>query len=235
MISPTYVIYLQVLLLTLFNISIQTLEYWKLWPTTQQMNLPLNIPRNVIWLWPFLLLLTLISPDHSGWLLLLAFVFHLALCVRFKGTFNGGSDYMTSYTLLGLTLMGFFADSKFGLLWIATSLLLSYFIAGVIKVKEASWRSGQALEQFFNLNRSPLCPPQLNAIRPSKIQFKVLAWLVMIAEVLSPAVLWFPEAKFALMAFFAFFHFLNFWVFGLNRFFWAWIATYPALFVLPEL
>jgi hypothetical protein len=25
------------------------------------------------------------------------------------------------------------------------------------------------------------------------------------------------------------FHFLVFWYFGLNRFFWAWLAAYPAL------
>jgi hypothetical protein len=27
----------------------------------------------------------------------------------------------------------------------------------------------------------------------------------------------------------ALFHFLVFWYFGLNRFFWAWLATFPAV------
>ncbi|UUZ62889.1 hypothetical protein LP417_24100 [Polaromonas sp. P1-6] len=27
----------------------------------------------------------------------------------------------------------------------------------------------------------------------------------------------------------AVFHFLVFWFFGLNRFFWAWISTFPAV------
>jgi hypothetical protein len=27
----------------------------------------------------------------------------------------------------------------------------------------------------------------------------------------------------------ALFHFLVFWFFGLNRFFWAWLSTFPAI------
>jgi hypothetical protein len=27
----------------------------------------------------------------------------------------------------------------------------------------------------------------------------------------------------------ALFHFLVFWFFGLNRFFWAWVASFPAI------
>jgi hypothetical protein len=34
-------------------------------------------------------------------------------------------------------------------------------------------------------------------------------------------------ALFCLIA--AFFHYLVFWFFGLNRFFWAWLSTFPAI------
>jgi hypothetical protein len=140
--------------------------------------------------------------------------------VRWRGTFNGGSDFMTFHILLAWFIAsvapGF---EKACLLYIAIQVILSYFVAGIAKLRNPEWRSGHALETF--LNRVDIMPPK-------NVCF-ILSWVLMVFEVLFPLALKMP-LPFVVMA--IFFHLTNVYVFGLNRFFFAWLAGYPALFLI---
>jgi len=55
------------------------------------------------------------------------------------------------------------------------------------------------------------------------------SWAVMLFELLFPLALLHPAALVAALAGAALFHLANALLFGLNRFFWVWLAAYPAL------
>jgi hypothetical protein len=57
----------------------------------------------------------------------------------------------------------------------------------------------------------------------------VLSWLVIVWECALPVVWVKPTWAPVYLLIGAFFHLGNFLIFGLNRFFFAWIAAYPAL------
>jgi hypothetical protein len=55
------------------------------------------------------------------------------------------------------------------------------------------------------------------------------AWAFIVWECCAPLALVSPELATAFCAVAGVFHFLVFWFFGLNRFFWAWLASFPAI------
>jgi hypothetical protein len=55
------------------------------------------------------------------------------------------------------------------------------------------------------------------------------AWAFIGWECAAPLALLDPMVAFVFCAIALLFHFLVFWFFGLNRFFWAWIVTFPAI------
>jgi hypothetical protein len=185
----------------------------------------LNILRIGLALWLFT------SPDFIPAAGLL--VIHLLTLLRFRGTFNGGSDSMNFLLLICLAI-GFAAepDSKFvtGALWyIALQLCLSYFKAGFVKLKEKQWRNGSALGAFLT---SPVYEPRpwlLDLSRKSSFTF-LASWLIIGFELSFPLSLIHPHVAFAYMVVGVVFHLTNAYIFGLNRFVFAWLAAYPALF-----
>jgi hypothetical protein len=91
----------------------------------------------------------------------LLLVSHLAVGARFRGTFNGGSDYMMSVTLLGLSLAACSSSAlavTAGLAYICVQLVLSYFIAGLVKVRHGAWRNGEALAMLLGSARYRALP-----------------------------------------------------------------------------
>jgi hypothetical protein len=56
-----------------------------------------------------------------------------------------------------------------------------------------------------------------------------LGWTVIAWECLFPLAWLDPHLCLGMLACGAVFHAANLWVFGLNRFFWAWLAGYPAV------
>lgn len=167
--------------------------------------------------WPFSLLLAL-TCLLIGW--------------RFKGVFNGGSDYMTMAQLLGLTLSLSKPNNtytlKLGLYYIALQTTLSYFIAGVVKLRNRSWRNGMALEVFLSHSNYSV-PRRLQSFFRYPLISIASAWGVILWECLFPAIWLMPTLTpvFLMMGFL--FHLGNFFTFGLNRFVFAWIASYPAI------
>lgn len=162
------------------------------------------------------------------WILL---AIHLLTLLRWLGTFNGGSDYMTLLVLWTCAL-GFTVPSELGLpclYYIVFQLCFSYFRAGFIKFKNPRWRSGQALELFLN---SPVYETNkwVTALTNRPVLLTWSARLVILFEITFPLSLLHPKVALTYMAFGFFFHFGNAYVFGLNRFTWAWLAAYPALY-----
>ncbi len=174
--------------------------------------------------WPFLILaqvplaLGLVTPH--GFVPWLALALALLQAARFRGSYNGGSDSMTLVVLLGLALARTFS-ARLGLAYIAAQLVLSYFLAGVFKLRDPAWRNGSALPAL-------LAAPQYRSTpfrAPRLAGYAVLAFECMFPLALLDIRLSWLFAITALL-----FHTLNARVLGLNRFLWAWLAAYPALF-----
>lgn len=168
---------------------------------------------------------------HGDFLLcIIAFASHILVLLRFKGNFNGGSDFMITQVLVGLFF--FYALpgslSEFGLWYIAVQLLNSYFIAGVIKIKNPDWRSGQAVMGFLQ-NTTYCLKPNIEFLvnRPNLVLF--CSWAVMAWEISFPLSLFNLHLALILLFIGFIFHLGNWVAFGLNRFVFSWVATYPAL------
>jgi Vitamin K-dependent gamma-carboxylase len=161
----------------------------------------------------------------------------LAICVRFRGTFNGGSDAMTLLILMALSVAGLAPQlpllQNACLLYIGVQLSLSYFVAGIAKLKEADWRRGAALPSFV-LNTPYGAPLWARALLSHAPLSVFLSWGVMAFECLFPLSWADPRVCLACIAIGAGFHVANALVFGLNRFLFAWAAAYPALFYCSQ-
>lgn len=190
---------------------------------------------------------------HAGLAAFLVFT-TIAIAFRWRGTFNGGSDAMTLIVLVGVTVGTAFADfgvgqganvallpgdvaatrsavgAQAGLAYIAFQAVLSYFIAGVVKLRTRDWRNGSALRTFLNLPGYPVAAWLRGLSRSAGLMF-ALSWLLIVFECVFPLVFVWPRVFLVLgLAF----HFGNAIAFGLNRFLLAWAAAYPALWYWAE-
>ena len=168
---------------------------------------------------------------------LVLFAGTLLLLIRWRGAFNGGSDFMTLITVSGLLIaqgVTLVSDEQTGwsagLGYIAIQTLSSYFVSGWIKLKRPEWRNGQALTVFLNTGLyGPLSP---DSVFRRPLVARVCSWTFIIWEGLFPLVLLHPPWIGGFVAMALLFHFLVFWFFGLNRFFWAWATNLGSLFFL---
>ena len=134
--------------------------------------------------------LTLGSADTPLLPVLLLFLLGASVTtnIRFRGTFNGGSDFMTLIVLTALSAASFSKSPRIatgGLWYIAFHVCASYFVAGWIKLKRANWRSGRALQGFL---ATAIYDPSavaawLQRNRPSAL---IASWAVMLWEVTFP-------------------------------------------------
>jgi len=169
-----------------------------------------------------------------GWGLVtpLLLVTQLAIGVRFRGTFNGGSDYMSVVVLLGLSVAAVGQSSpllaKAGFAYVCVQLVLSYFIAGVVKVVRADWRSGRALPRLVASNRYG-APAWLGSALRQTAMASAASWLALLFELSFPLSLFCGKWAVGWLVVGVLFHAGNVVAFGLNRFFFAWLSAYPAL------
>jgi hypothetical protein len=191
----------------------------------------------VVLLWIRLIAAFFMLFSFSFPLMLILFLTTLLITLRFRGSFNGGSDYLTTIVLSALCVGAFFGTEqvlKGVLMYIAFQSVLSYFLAGLVKIKQPLWRNGKALIVFIH---SPnYRPPEFfkTMLENKNIAF-IAAWFVMIAELLFPLVLILPTERALFMIVGAFlFHLNNVLLFGLNRFLLAWLATYPAIYFVAN-
>ncbi len=182
----------------------------------------------LILLIPFSLIL---FPSITPFLILLLIIIQFTYFYHFNGPFNGGSDYISTLILMGLFFINIFQENSklvdYIALYISIQIIFSYFLPGVYKMFNASWLKGNALE---NISRSPnfKINSYLKGFLNKKPQSKIFGYLVIILEVLFP-ILIFIAPLWLLLPVFIFFHLLNYFLFGLNRFIFAWIQAYPFL------
>ena len=162
------------------------------------------------------------------------FVGNLLILIRWRGAFNGGSDFLTLVVLTGLFIsqvVGAFGNAELGwqagFWYIAIQAITSYFMSGAVKLLRPEWRNGSAMTIFLN---GAIYGP-LSATHPLRNKWLAMlgSWGFIVWEILFPFCLLDPRLAALFCAVAAFFHFLVFWFFGLNRFFWAWMCSFPAI------
>jgi len=243
-------------LLFALSVGIQTLEFWRLRPAMQNDGLwvwaiqrkdiptpwirlsldALFTPKmfNVLLLTRLLALISMAAQACNLLNVGFLFVSNLAMLIRWRGAFNGGSDFMTLVVLTGLLIAqvaSYFTTSEMawraGLWYITIQSITSYFMSGSVKLLKPEWRDGSAMTIFLNAS---IHGPLRTGHWLRKPWLTVTgSWAFILWECAAPLAL--LEARVALVfcGIAAFFHFLVFWFFCLNRFFWAWISTFPAI------
>jgi len=162
------------------------------------------------------------------------FVSNLLILIRWRGAFNGGSDFMTLVVLTGLLIaqvVSVLANPQLGwqagFWYIAIQAITSYFMSGAVKLLRPEWRNGSALTIFMNgAIYGPLSPTHL--LR-NKWLAMMSSWVFIVWEILFTLSLLDPRLAVVFCAMAVMFHFMVFWFFGLNRFFWAWLCSFPAI------
>ena len=212
----------------------QSLEHLR--PAARRHERLLFAPRLIL---SGLLLVATIAPSPwlpPSWLLLALVANHLFILPFFNGPYNGGADKMSLLILLCLT--GAYAlpdphwrELAFG--YLAIQLLLSYFMAGWVKVVNPDWRSGRALRDVFLFSAYPAGENLRRwAGRPQLL--RTMGWAVIGFELAFPLTFFSRPALLIGLAIAALFHGANACLFGLNRFFWIWICAYPSILWLQE-
>lgn len=165
-------------------------------------------------------------------------VFLCLLFIRLGGSFNGGSDAMTALVLAACTAHAIFSESekvtKFCLWYLAFQIILSYFVAGVVKIRSTSWRNGQALKVLFSKSNYVVPSTALKVLNWPLVS-QTACWIILIFECSFPVVLLNSNIAAVYIGFAFVFHGANFYLLGLNRFVWAWMAAYPALWCVVSL
>jgi len=150
---------------------------------------------------------------------------------RFKGPYNGGSDAMSVLVLLCLWL-SHMLPTRFGremaLGYLAFQASFSYFQAGYIKIINPAWRTGDALREVFAFTAYPVSDSVRNWSRKPKLLW-LMGWSVILFELMFPFALFHQILLVAALVIAVLFHLANACLFGLNRFFWIWPASYPIL------
>lgn len=143
-----------------------------------------------------------------------------------------GSDQMLTQ-VFGALLLGFLGASGLALrasLWfIAAQSCLSYLTSGVAKAISKDWQGGKVVFGIFNTRTYGYEPVARILLRQESLT-KALTWGAVIMECSFPlAILVGYPACLVFIAWGVCFHLMNAVVMGLNSFFWAFLATYPAV------
>ena len=183
------------------------------------------------------------DPHHSlNIFSLCVFIFLLlwifGVCHYFRGRLNGGSDAMLFQVLVGLCVSWFGALIRgnlgevlqiAGLSWISIQVTVSYFIAGAIKARNRRWWKGDV---FFEILQKPIysISPWIKNVAKSHGALCSASAGVIVFELTFPLVWIFPQFLGIYLALGILFHFAVGLTFGLHRFFWVWLSTYPAVY-----
>lgn len=179
----------------------------------------------------WLLAVLLIVGFQTAWVSLLLVLISVVILYRFQGPYNGGADRMSLLVLCCLCLTHFaptkyWQEIAFG--YLALQLVLSYVISGWVKIINPDWRSGRALCDVFQFSAYPVSE-SLRALSTKPRLLYFMSWSVMGFELLFPFAFLSTTSLYFALAIAASFHFANACLFGLNRFFWIWLAAYPSI------
>jgi hypothetical protein len=179
-------------------------------------------------------------PDHFFKIFLLGILAISSLLFSFRSVVGlDGADQMNLIITITLFIVYTINDEiiyKAGLIFIAAQSILSYLVAGIAKLRSAKWRSGQAVFEIMNTrtygyksvaNKLSQAPGFVNSL---------VCWVIIIFEVCFITLLFLPEPWLYIFIFCGIiFHLYNAVAMGLNNFFWAFLATYPALLYVHTL
>lgn len=171
----------------------------------------------------------------SPFIYLFLFVSTFLVTLRWRGSFNGGSDYLLLILLLSIVIGFTSLTLTNGALWYITlQVLSSYFLAGLHKVRKEKWWNGIAVTSFVS---SPNYSPPAIAVKVlnNSTMARLATWGVLVFELTFPLALINKQICLFYLIAGMFFHLGNFFVFGLNRFFWVWTASYPAIWYCCDL
>jgi hypothetical protein len=174
----------------------------------------------------------------SGVFLGVLFFSTWAISVRWRGTFNGGSDSMTTQIALALWIARLFESTPWithaCLAYIAVQVTASYFISGCVKFKNADWRNGKELPRILRTPGYDSAPAWILRLFEKHGVALAASLSVIPFELAFPLAWTSPRICLVFIAFAIVFHLACFWLFGLNRFVFAWLAAYPALYSLTH-
>ncbi len=182
------------------------------------------------------LCLPLLAGFQTAWACAALIVLSAFILKRFQGPYNGGSDRMGLLILCCLSLahavpVPQWREYAFG--YLALQLVLSYFIAGQVKIVNPEWRSGRALQDVFLFSAYPASESLRGWARRPRV-LRAASWAVMLFELLFPLALLSHTILIIALTMAAAFHLANACLFGLNRFFWTWLAAYPSVLWLHD-
>ncbi len=213
----------------------QSLEHLR--PTARRYERLLFAPRLILSL---LLLATTMGAPVPGlypwWLTLALVANHLLILPFFNGPYNGGADRMSLLVLLCVTGAYNLPEPRWQELafgYLGLQLLLSYFMAGWVKIANPDWRRGRALRDVFLFSAYP-AGENLRQWASHPRLLLAAGWAVIGFELVFPLTFASRPALLAGLAIAALFHGANACLFGLNRFFWIWICAYPSILWLQD-
>ena len=160
----------------------------------------------------------------------------VALLTQYDGPYNGGADRMGLLVLFCLTLANVSPGPVFprvALGYLAVQLVISYFMSGWVKVVNVDWRTGRALSDVFLFSAYPV-GENLRAFSGAHRLMLAASVGVIAFELAFPLMLITPWTLAIALSIGAGFHLANACLFGLNRFFWTWIAAYPSVIWLQH-
>lgn len=152
-----------------------------------------------------------------------------------QGPQNGASDMLTFHS--ALVALGINFDpknvelTKVGLLYLGSLVSVSYFVSAWYKIKRSSWRNGQELRLLFESSRFRYLNWRNKKWPESSFFWISISVGVLVFEIIFPLAFMLGLRMQEWVVLGIIFHFLNFIIFGLNRFFWTWVAIYPVFFI----
>lgn len=180
--------------------------------------------------------LVLLTGIASPWVLLALLVLGWITLHQFQGPYNGGSDRMSLLILTCLCAARWAPSQNLQetiYAYLGFQLVMSYVMSGWVKLKNPDWRTGVALCDVFRFSAYPVSE-DLRRWADAPRVLRVLSWGVILFEILFPLALLNQVTLIIALILAAGFHFSNACLFGLNRFFWIWLAAYPAILWLQD-
>ena len=152
---------------------------------------PLLVARAALSIW-LLVAPSGVNPNLNAVLNALLLVSSAWLAIRSRGPVCGGSDSMFFQVQLGLFLaaLDFLHPTlpRLGLGWIAAQSVLSYFLAGVGKLRNSGWRDGSALQRLFTSDGPYVLWQGVRGLAQAKLLCALLGWGIVLFELVFPLV-----------------------------------------------
>lgn len=142
--------------------------------------------------------------------------------------YSDTSDKLQFFTLIGL-IIGFSFSNYWGILFIASNVLMIYFFTGFNKIKSKPWQNGSAIFMVMNIETYGNKVIAEFLYKKKCIQ-KIISWLIILFQLSFPLCLINKKVCLAYLALGFAFHLANMIVMKLHNFFWLFIATYPCIY-----